>query len=296
MTDVALIDAIVYADAFDCAATIDEIHRFSRLEIDREALIGELDALVGARQLVRRGDAYSLPGREVALARIAAESARTTRLLTRAHRAAVALRHVPFVRGIALTGSVAAGHPPADADVDLLVIVEPGRIATVFLALGSSSTLTRRRLFCPNYYLAADALELGPGDVYLAREVAQAVPLAGLAGLLRAANPWVERIFPNLASDGPAPREERSRTQRAAERVLAGRRGEALERRAATLARRRLVAHHRQEGGVPDPSVLADLEKGTALRFHAGSAERRARERYRALRLQTADQFAGVSA
>src|SRR5205085_6899566 len=142
--------------------------------------------------------------------------------------------------------------------VDLLVTVAEGRLGTAFLVLGSLSRLVGRRLFCPNYYLCEGRLDLGPGDLYLARELAQARPLAGDGAALWRANPWLAETFPNAAPPAPARRARRG-VQRVLEAILAGR----LEPWARRVALARLRAHY---GAVP-----ADVEErfagGAALRF-----------------------------
>jgi len=198
----ALIDAILYGDGFDCAVTLDELWRFARAPVAREELERRLrlDPVL-RRIVVERGGLYCLAGREPILDLRRPRVDRARRLGGRARRVAAVLRHVPFVRGVVLTGSVAALDAPARADVDVLVVAARGRLATVFLVLGPASRLVRR-LFCPNYYLAEDRLRMADGDVYLAREIAQAQSLGGAGDGFRAANRWVADVFPNLAIDG----------------------------------------------------------------------------------------------
>ncbi len=174
------------------------------------------------------------------------------------------------MRGILLTGSVAADDAPSDADVDLLVIVAEDRIGTVFALLGTTSRVVGRRWFCPNFYLAESQLPLQPSSVYIGRELGQAAAIVGDANALRGANPWLEEMFPNLGPPEPAPMRAGSRPQRLLEALLSGSAGGAVERRARRLARSRLRAHY--GGEIPD-DVASRLEHGTALRFHASGAE-----------------------
>ena len=282
----ALLDAVIYADAFGCAVTLDELWRFARAPVERETLqrVVERDPAVVAGDGV-----YCLADRPALLDARRERLARAERLERRARRVARVLRHVPFVRGIALTGSAAAGDANDGADADLLVIVARGRMATVFLVLGSVSRLLRRRLFCPNYYLADDRLAMPPGDVYLARELAQARPLTGAAARLRAANPWVADVFPNARPPGDPVAPAGGRVQRAGERVLRGTLGERLERFAAGVAATRLRTHYR---GEPPADVRADLADGDALRFHASGVATATLRRYAERRAEVAERLA----
>jgi len=170
-----LLDALVYGDAFDCAVTLDELWRYSRVAIGRDDLRRRLQDDPALRRLVVGRDGfYCFQDRPDLLSQRLERARRARRLDRRGHRVARLLRHVPFVRGVALTGSAAAGDAGRDGEVDLLVTVAPGSLGTAFLLLGSASRLMGRKLFCPNYYLGEDQLGLGPGTLYLARELAQA--------------------------------------------------------------------------------------------------------------------------
>jgi predicted nucleotidyltransferase len=276
VSDLDAIDAVLYGDVFDCAVTLDEAWRYARVAIRRDELARRLhdDPVVAARDGL-----YCLAGREELLARRPGRIRNASRLERRARRVARILRHFPFVRGLALTGSAAAGDAGADDDADLLVTVAEGRLGTVFVLLGPLSRLLGRRLFCPNYYACEGGLGLDAANLYLARELAQARPLAGDGAALWRANPWLEETFPNAeppAGSGSAG----GRLQRALERLV----GDRFERWARRVARQRLRAHY---GAVP-----ADVEEafaaGVALRFHGSGVAARTLERHRARRVELA--------
>lgn len=292
---VDLLDAVVYADLFDCAVSEDEIWRFSRGRIDRGRLNEMLAEDGPMRAALSSGDGlWCLRGREPLLRQRPERRRRAVRLRNRGERVAAALGRIPFVRGLLLTGSAAAENAESGADLDLLVLVEPGRIATVFTILGAGSRLLGRDLFCPNHYLTTDALSIDRHDIYVARELAQALPLAGAAAALSNANRWVAELLPNalegtaFAEAAPGP----SRIQRLLERPLRGRLGDRLERRLRALARSRLTHHHRSRGGTVPDRVLADLEAGTQLRFHGGTDADDLLDRYRRGRKALAERLA----
>lgn len=276
MSDLDAIDAVLYGDVFDCAVTLDEAWRYARVAIGRDELARRL---LDEPLVATRGGFYCLAGREELLARRPERIRNAARLERRARRVARILRRFPFVRGLALTGSAAAGDAGTDDDVDLLVVVAEGRLGTAFVVLGSLSRLLGRRLFCPNYYVCEGRLGLGPANLYLARELAQARPLAGDGAALWRANPWLEETFPNAEPpSGGAPAS--SGLQRALEALVGGR----VEPWARRVAAQRLRAHY---GAVP-----ADVEEafatGAALRFHGSGVAARTLERHRARRVELA--------
>jgi len=276
VSDLDAIDAVLYGDVFDCAVTLEEAWRYARVAISRDELARRLldDPLVAALDGL-----YCLAGREELLARRPERIRNAARLERQARRVARVLRHFPFVRGLALTGSAAAGDAGASDDVDLLVTVATDRLGTVFVLLGSLSRLLGRRLFCPNYYACEGRLGLGPANLYLARELAQARPLAGDGAALWRANLWLEETFPNAeppAGGDPAD----SGLQRALEALVGGR----LEPWARRVALRRLRAHY---GAVP-AEVTDAFAAGVALLFHVSGVAARTLERHRARRVELA--------
>ena len=278
-----LVDAVIYADLFDAAVTLDDVHHFARIQLDRSTLERAFanDPVLG--EIVERtpSGAFTLRGRSGLGVANAKTAAHAEQLGRRAVRVGRVLRHAPFVRGVALTGSAAAGTAPPGADVDLLVIVARNRIGTVFALLGSLSRLLGRRAFCPNYYVSEGCLASDREDVYVGHEIGQARAVLGDAGVVRRANRWVERMFPNLSQPQPAPIAAGGIVQRLLEAPLSGRLGHALEQRARQLARARLNAHY--GGSVPE-DITRRLECGETLRFHASGVEHSVPRRYEELR------------
>lgn len=229
---------VLYSDLFDYPLTQDELHRYLIAPYPgASAFEGELAGLVD-RYLSRVDGLITVAGREdiVAVRRQRQES-REQRWVP-AQRYARWLRHVPFVRMVAVCGSQAAGNPRADADVDFFLVTEPDRLWTVQVCsmfLRRVASLVSVRV-CPNYFLTLDSLEVQPHDLYHAREIAHAIPLWGGTTHLRflAANRWVESFLPNLAhADDRRSRlaeVTHPRLVRGIERLLGGWAGNALER------------------------------------------------------------------
>jgi Nucleotidyltransferase domain len=197
------------------------------------------------------------------------------------------LRHFPFVRGLVLTGSVSADDAREHADIDLLVIVAPGRLGTAFLLLGPASRLLGR-LFCPNWYVTADQLGVAPASSYIGREFAQARPLAGGADPLREANPWLIDRFPNAVGPPTAdrPLQASTRLSRLLEASLRGSVGERVERWGRRVAHARLSAHYRCLDQDVPLEVAASFDAGIALRFHGYRYDQRTTVAYAARRTE----------
>ena len=267
-----LISAVIYGDIFDCAVTLKEICKYSRSALDSRKLDKLLDGFVVQGIICQHDKFYYLPGRrELALER-SKHMRRAERLKRRARRVARWLRHLPFIRGIYLTGSVAAGCAGPDADIDLLIVVREGRLGFVFMQLGPLSRIVSRRMFCPNYYICEQHLAIDHHSHYVARELVQAEPLVSDNNPLIAANTWASRQLPNCSphqgSDACPPG---SRLQTILEFPFRGWLGDALDAVSRWVARRRLVQHYREHGCEIPESVRDEFECGKELRFHASA-------------------------
>ena len=277
-----IFDGVVYGDLFDCAMEAEEVVRFSRQPTSEAQVMTASESMRVRSVIGRKGDYFFLKGRDDLVARREETRARARRLRRRAERVTRWIQMVPFVRGVLLTGSVAAEAAPEDADIDLMIIVAPSRLALVFLLLGGFSSLTRRRLYCSNYYLSEDQLVIDRRNLFIAHEIAQARPLSGIADRFFEANEWIRDFLPNYE---PRPsqsdsRRSRGRFQAMLELPFRGRFGKWTESMASRVVRKRLDAHYR--GGRSDQKklVVEQFQSGRELRFHNQPVLRGLKERH----------------
>lgn len=198
----AILHTASYADIFDYPLTLPQIHRYltglsAPLEAVEQALPGLLQPC---------GAYYSLPGREALAATRQRREQTAAKLWPLAVRFGLWIACLPFVRMVAVTGSLAMDNVESDADLDYLIVAAPGRLwlcRAFTLLLGRLAALWGVRL-CPNYLVSQRALEFTPQNIYVAHELAQMVPLAGLDVYwqIRECNRWVESFLPN-AADAP---------------------------------------------------------------------------------------------
>lgn len=202
----AIVRAVAYADVFDYPPTVVEVHRYLEVPATLAQVEACLqDGLLTSGRLVLHEGYLTLPGREAIVAVRREREARARMLWPRALTYGRWLAAVPFVRMVALTGSLAVNNPDERSDLDYLLITAPGRLwlcrAMVILLVRWAAR--RGDTVCPNYLLSEQALSLEPQDYFVARELAQLVPLYGLAMYyrFRRANAWMMAFLPN--ADGP---------------------------------------------------------------------------------------------
>ncbi len=201
---------ITYADLFDYPLTEPEVHRYlAGAAADQSAVAVAIDRLTGDH-LERCGEYICLSGRqhtvETRLARLRASAPRWAV----ARQYAAALRRYPFVRMVAVCGSLAVDNTDGDGDIDIFCIAAPGRLWWVQVAAMLLRRLPRfaRQRVCPNFFLSQASLSLEERDLYTAHEIVQSVPLAGEAVYdeFVAANTWLDELLPNARAAENRPR------------------------------------------------------------------------------------------
>ncbi len=169
-----------YADIFDCPLTEPQLRRYLEINLD-----GELPK-------------HSLPANLCQSDQL--ESA-VERLWQQARRYGRVLRHLPGVRMIAITGSLAMNNIADNPDIDLLIVTQAKRLwLTRMLVIGIVYVARWQNInLCPNFFMSTDALATKQQNLYVAREIAQMVPIFGLPVYteLRRENAWVTTYLPN---------------------------------------------------------------------------------------------------
>lgn len=207
----AILRTVAYADVFDYPLSADEIHWYLwGLSATRQHIShalrssGTLARLLSYVEIDDADDVrgyYTLAGREwIADTRLARESSAVT-LWDRAWRYGQIIAQMPFVRMVALTGSLAVGNVEPGADIDYFVITTPGRLWTCRAAVIALAVWAARRgdVICPNFFLSENALALRDRNFYTAHEFAQMIPLYGMDiyRQMQLNNGWVQHFLPN---------------------------------------------------------------------------------------------------
>jgi radical SAM superfamily enzyme YgiQ (UPF0313 family) len=195
----AILETTTYSDVFDYPLTASEIHRY--LTGERASLEEVTIALQGMDRITNLNGYYVLAGREILLETRNRRREISLRLWIKARRYGRILAALPFVRLVGVTGSLAMNNADENKDIDYMLVTAPGWLWTcramsiVVLRFAKLEGVT----LCPNYLVTENALELTDRSLYVARELAQMVPLAGMDiyEQLRRLNPWVDDYLPN---------------------------------------------------------------------------------------------------
>ncbi len=127
----------------------------------------------------------------------------------RIKRYAWMLKHIPFVRGVAIGGSQALGQQRQGSDIDLLIFTEYGFmwLARTLVSIYFQLFGIRRHgeqvanRFCLNHYLAQPKSVDREKNAYKAMEYGRLRPLAypqTVSVFLQQNQQWIRSFFPNL--------------------------------------------------------------------------------------------------
>jgi hypothetical protein len=199
----AFLQSVIYASIFEYPLSLAQL---------RESLIGEVaseDTLarwyVASPRLqatVEHRDGYYFPrGRDDLLETRRHREALSRRLLNELRSPLRLLTRMPFVRMVALSGSLAHLNAEGNADLDLFVITNAGRVWSVMVTtLAVARLLGWRARLCLNYVVSERGLMVEPADLFSANQIIHLQPVVGIEAyqLFLDANPFVERFYPNF--------------------------------------------------------------------------------------------------
>jgi hypothetical protein len=206
--ELAVLQSVIYASLFDYPLTLDQLHgSLVGVRADEAAAIAswwrESELL---QATVEHRDGWYFPaGRGDLIETRARREAVSRELLVRDRRILALVRAMPFVRMVALSGSLAHLNAEGSADLDLFVITAPHRVWSVtFAVLVLSRLLGFRKRICLNYVVSEHAMRIVPEDLFAANQIIHLRPMFGrrMFHQFVRTNAWVQRFYPNFEIPG----------------------------------------------------------------------------------------------
>ncbi len=257
----AILKTLSYSDVFDHPLTLEEMHRY----LVASACSEEIAACLAGMDLIQNtAGYYHLAGRSAIVQVRRQREALSRRAYERAQWYGRILGRLPFVRMVALTGSLAMRNCDQNGDYDYMLVTKRGRVwtARIFAMLLNRIAHIFGETLCPNLIVSETMLEWKQHNLYYAREIAQMIPISGQATFidLRVVNKWIEQYLPNWDHDQTLELNEKTLwLQRMCEFFLSGGPGDRLE---SWEMNRKIRKFSRQAGFGIETNFTAEICQG----------------------------------
>lgn len=198
-----ILATLAYFDIFNYPLTIGEIFLFLQNKYDQHEFDIAVKYMVGNHHIFQFGGFYSLKNDYAVIERRIQGNAKAAELIKIAERISNMLIKFPYVRGIAISGSLSKNFADEHSDIDLFIITAKNRLWIARTLMHAFKKLTylvnKQDYFCMNYYIDEDQLEIVEKSIYTAIEIVTLIPLQGDAVIenFYAANAWTRNYLPN---------------------------------------------------------------------------------------------------
>lgn len=223
--ELAVLQSVIYASLFDYPLTLPQLEA-SLVEIraDAQTIASWWRSSELLRSAIEHRDGWYFPaGRGDLIETRARREVVSRELLERDRRLLSWICRMPFVRMVALSGSLAHLNAEGSADLDLFVITAPQRVWSVTVAtLVIARVMGWRKRMCLNYVISERALRVEPADLFSANQIIHLRPIVGYNVFERfvKANGFVREFYPNFELTNAALKPAAEGRKLIAERVL----------------------------------------------------------------------------
>jgi hypothetical protein len=199
----SILRALAYYDLFAYPLTAKEIHQGLDIFSDLTTVSEELSKMKQAGQLFKFEEFFTLRNDPTLTTKRKAANEKAKGMLGLAYQKAKFISRFPFIRGIAISGSLSKNYADEKSDLDFFIITHPKRLwiaRTVFI-LARRMLVAKRNYknYCLNYFIAEDLMALDERNLFTATELTTLIPVFGFGQYqnLMKANGWLSKFFPN---------------------------------------------------------------------------------------------------
>jgi hypothetical protein len=182
-----VLKTIAYFDIFEYPLQTSEIKKFCGQKLTEEQFNIAMNALLSQGCIFRLDEFYSLRNNFSLAENRRKGNERATKLFPKALEIGAFLYKFPFVRGVAISGSLSKNFADEKGDIDFFILTKANRlwVARTFMHLFKKLTYVfgKQHSYCMNYYLDETCLEIAEKNVYTATEIKTLVPVAGSSSL-----------------------------------------------------------------------------------------------------------------
>jgi len=198
-----ILTALAYFDMFNYPLNRVELFLFLQERYDHQEFDDALKYMVANQYVFSFGAFYTLKNEPRLMIKRLEGNRKAADLIKIAHKVGNILIRVPYVKGIAISGSLSKNYADDNSDIDLFIITAKNRLwiaRTLMHCVKKLSFLfNKQHYFCMNYYVDESQLEIVEQNIYTAIEVTTLMPLHGesIFEQFFAENHWTQKYLPN---------------------------------------------------------------------------------------------------
>jgi predicted nucleotidyltransferase len=198
-----ILATLAYFDVFNYPLTREEICLFLPAKYELMLFDVAMACLVSCRLIYRFDKFYTLKNDPYLIKRRNDGNQKAFEMIKVARKVGNILIRFPYVRGIAISGSLSKHYADEGSDIDLFIITATNRLWIARTLMHCFKKLTflvnREHYFCMNYYIDEQQLEIAEKNIYTATEVVTLIPIQGDTTFADffTANAWTRNYLPN---------------------------------------------------------------------------------------------------
>jgi len=198
-----VLSALAYYDLFNFPLTKEEVFLFMTVRCELNQVQHCLDYLTNHGLVYQLGNYYALKNDEYIVTRRKAGAKKAHELLTIAEKVSSYLIKFPYVRGIAVSGSLSKRYADDKSDIDFFIITATNRLwiarSLLHLLKKLSFIFNKQDYFCMNYFVDEARAEIVEQNLFTATETVTLIPLQGDLAFERfySTNGWTRDYLPN---------------------------------------------------------------------------------------------------
>jgi predicted nucleotidyltransferase len=199
----AIVNVLHYFDVFHFPLRFEEIHQFIQQNCDEQQLVIALNDLVSQQEIYQLNDCYSLHNNQELVARKNVGFQLAQQKIYRAKKIGKFIQCFPFVRMVAISGSLSKGYADQHSDIDFFIVTNATNLWTSRTLLHVFKKLTflvgQQHSFCMNYFIAESHLSIEEQNYFTAIELATLITVTHpeLGAKLVVTNEWITEFLPN---------------------------------------------------------------------------------------------------
>lgn len=200
------IHCLNYFAIFNYPLTVEEVHLFNTVKSSQDEINLTLEKLYEKKQVYKIESFFLTESNPDWIKERLKGNKRALELLDQSGKYVKIIASFPFVRGIAISGSLSKFYASDRPDIDYFIIVDENRlwIARTLLHLFKKLTFItgHQHYFCMNYFVDTNSLKITHQNLYSAIETVTLLPVYNnlLIKKFLKNNTWVNQYLPNFGT------------------------------------------------------------------------------------------------